>query len=94
MLAKELTKLHEKYFRGTLQEICETALALPPEELRGEYVLTVEGMPENEEFWKNMSVPEHVEHYIALGLSKMDACKQAARDRGVGKGEIYAEINK
>lgn len=94
VLAKELTKLHERYFRGTLGDISEAVLALPPEELRGEYVLTVEGMPESDEFWKEMSVPEHVEHYISLGLSKMDACKQAARDRGVGKGEIYAEINK
>ena len=94
VLAKELTKLHERYFRGTLREVQGAVSALPPEDLRGEYVLTVEGMPESDEFWKKMTVAEHVEHYIALGLSKMDACKQAARDRGVGKGEIYAEINR
>ena len=41
-----------------------------------------------------MTVEEHVEHYISLGLSKMDACKSTARDRGVGKGEIYKIINR
>jgi 16S rRNA (cytidine1402-2'-O)-methyltransferase len=51
-------------------------------------------MPEQEAFWSEMTVEDHVEHYIALGLSKMDACKQAAKDRGVGKGEIYKIINR
>ena len=40
-----------------------------------------------------MSIEEHVEHYIALGLSKMEACKAVSRDRGVGKGEIYKIVN-
>jgi 16S rRNA (cytidine1402-2'-O)-methyltransferase len=52
-----------------------------------------EGMSEEDAFWKEMTVEEHVEHYISLGLSKMDACKATARDRGVGKGEIYKCIN-
>lgn len=93
VLAKELTKMHERYFRGTLESICEEFQKLSPPDKKGEYVLICEGMSEEEAFWKDMSIEEHVEHYISLGLSKMDACKTVSRDRGVGKGEIYKIIN-
>lgn len=93
MLAKELTKVHERFFRGTAKGIAEEFSRLTPPEKKGEYVMVCEGMPEEEAFWAEMSIEEHVEHYISLGLSKMDACKQVSRDRGVGKGEIYKIIN-
>ncbi len=94
VLAKELTKIHERYFRGTLNEVSREFASLSAPEKKGEYLLVCEGMPENEVFWSEMTVEEHVERYIALGLSKMDACKQVAKDRGVGKGEIYKIINR
>lgn len=93
VLAKELTKLHERYFRGSVIMVCEEFKNLSPSEKKGEYVLICEGMSEEEAFWTNMSIEEHVEHYISLGLSKMDACKAVSRDRGVGKGEIYKIVN-
>ena len=93
VLAKELTKLHERYFRGTARELANTFASLSPSEKKGEFVMICEGMSEEEAFWKDMTVEEHVEHYISLGLSKMDACKATARDRGVGKGEIYKILN-
>ncbi len=93
MLAKELTKVHERFFRGTAKGISEEFSRLTPPEKKGEYVMVCEGMPEEEAFWAEMSIEEHVKHYISLGLSKMDACKQVSRDRGVGKGEIYKIIN-
>ena len=40
-----------------------------------------------------MSVAEHVESYIASGMSKMDAIKAVAKDRGVPKNVIYKEVN-
>lgn len=93
VLAKELTKIHERYFRGTAQEIAERFQTLSPSEKKGEFVMICEGMSEEDAFWKEMTVKEHVDHYMSLGLSKMDACKATARDRGVGKGEIYKSIN-
>lgn len=93
VLAKELTKVHERYFRGTAKSIAEEFASLSAPEKKGEFVMVCEGMPEEEAFWSEMTVQQHVEHYIALGLSKMDACKQVSRDRGVGKGEIYKVIN-
>lgn len=93
ILAKELTKIHERYFRGTVSEIAEKFQSLSPSEKKGEFVMICEGMSEEDAFWKDMSIEEHVDHYISLGLSKMDACKATARDRGVGKGEIYKSVN-
>lgn len=94
VLAKELTKIHERYFRGTLSQVALEFASLSAPERKGEYLLVCEGMPESEAFWLEMSIEEHLDHYIALGLSKMDACKQVAKDRGVGKGEIYKVINR
>lgn len=94
VLAKELTKVHERYFRGTVKGVADSFASLSAPEKKGEFVFVCEGMPEDEVFWKEMTVEEHVEHYLSLGLSKMDACKQVSRDRGVGKGEIYKIINR
>lgn len=91
-LCRELTKSHEEILRMTLGE----AVAYHEENApRGEYVLVVEGTKEantDSAFWASLSIPQHVEHYINLGMSKMDAIKQAARDRGVPKNEVYKEM--
>ena len=39
-----------------------------------------------------MTVKEHVAFYENAGMSRMDAMKAAAKDRGVGKGRIYKEL--
>lgn len=93
-LCKEISKINEKFTYSTLSSLC--AYAISAESIKGEYVIVVEGYTpkESDMFWHEMTVNEHVEHYIALGLSKMDATKAVASDRGVGKGEIYKLINK
>lgn len=90
-LCRELTKLNEEIMRVTLDE---AILYYNEHDPRGEYVLVVEGACDGDEdlFFANMTVEEHVEHYISLGLSKMDAIKQTAKDRGVPKGVIYKAI--
>ena len=63
---------------------------------RGEYVLVVEGAQAGdtaaEAFWQDMSIPEHVSHYVGQGMSKKDAIKAAAKDRGVPKNEVYQAV--
>ena len=64
---------------------------------RGEYVIVVEGADSKKEAdWTNLSVDEHIDFYInSFGMSKMDAIKKVAKDRGVPKGDIYKQtINK
>ena len=61
---------------------------------RGEYVLVVEGAPEGTISSAapdlcSLSVEDHVNHYIESGMSKKDAIKATAKDRGVPKNDIY-----
>ena len=91
-LCRELTKLNEEIRRGTVSDAVEYYKMNEP---RGEYVLVLGGKPESaERFWSNMTVTEHVEYYVASGMSVKDAIKSAARDRGVPKNDVYSEIVK
>lgn len=94
-ICRELTKKHETVFASTLSE----SLAFYEQnEPRGECVIVMEGRSrgelrrEEQEKWEELSVKEHVEHYEALGLDRKEAMKQAAKDRGVSRREIYAQL--
>ena len=91
-LARELTKLNEEVVRTTLDAAVKYYEEKEP---RGEYVLIVEGASEpkrDENPLLSLSPEEHVKHYIDGGMSKMDAIKAAARDRGVPKSVLYKEL--
>jgi 16S rRNA (cytidine1402-2'-O)-methyltransferase len=91
-LCRELTKKNEEVLRFTLESAVDYYNEIAP---RGEYVLIVEGKQgkiKSECFFENMSINEHVEFYISNGLSKMDAIKACAKDRGVHKNIVYKEI--
>ena len=87
-LCRELTKLNETVERMTLSGAVDHYKENTP---RGEYVLIIEGASNvvSENFWDHLTIPAHVEHYMELGMSRMDAIKQTARDRGVGKSVVY-----
>lgn len=96
-ICRELTKRYEEAFRTTLSE----ALSYYEEhEVRGECVLVIEGRSREElaakarREWERMSAAEHVAYYEAQGMDRKAAMKQAAKDRGVGKREIYQELLK
>ena len=94
-LCRELTKLNEEVLRMTISE----AIAYYEEnQPRGEYVLVLEGASKEEQkanaFWAEMDEFAHVAYYTEKGLSKNDAIKAAAKDRGVGKSEIYNIVMK
>ncbi len=91
-LVRELTKLHEEVKRTTLSEAVEFYETQKP---RGEYVIVIDGAKQQsaEQFWADMSIAEHVEHYINLGNTSKEAIKLAAADRGVPKREVYNEYH-
>ena len=96
-LCRELTKKHEENFRTTL----EGALAYYEEqEPRGEYALVIEGAnrdqlrAEEMQDILSLSIPEHMEHYVSLGMDKKTAMKAVAKDRGVTKRDIYQELER
>lgn len=85
VLAKELTKIHESYIRGTASELIEKI-----KEPKGEFVIVIEGNKKKEENnFSNISIKEHYEVYSNLGYEKKEIIKRIAKDRGVNKNEIY-----
>ena len=94
-LCRELTKKHETVEPTTLAEAIDYYRENDP---RGEYVIVVEGMdPEalaeaEKKQYDEISVVEHVKMYMDKGMSKKEAIKQAAVDRGVPKRDVYNEV--
>ena len=91
-ICRELTKLNEEALRLTVSEAIAYYDTVEP---RGEYVLVIDGASVDlaaTAFWVDMDIPTHVSHYVSLGMSKMDAIKQAAKDRGVPKNEVYKAV--
>jgi len=90
-LCRELTKRNEEIMRTTLGEAVAYYNEHDP---RGEYVLVIEGGQKaaQSSFWENMSIADHVLHYMAKGLRKNDAIKATAHDRSLPKNEVYQQV--
>lgn len=94
-ICRELTKKHEDVFAATIEE---AAAYYEQQEPRGECVIVIEGKSREElaagerARWEEMSIAEHMEYYMDGGMEKKEAMKQVARDRGVGKREIYQAL--
>ncbi len=79
---REITKIHEEAVPFTLAE----GLA---GEKRGEYVILVEGAKECRNPLNSLTEEEHILQYMRGGMDKKDAVRQAAKDRGIPKSEMY-----
>ena len=96
-LCRELTKKFETVLPTTLEE---TLAKYESEEPRGEYVLVIEGKSfeqkkeEAIKSWEEMTIEEHMAYYEAQDMDYKSAMKQVAKDRGVGKRDIYSYLNK
>lgn len=91
-ICRELTKLHEEIYRGSLEEaICYFNDNIP----KGEFVLVLQGKSleeirnENVAKWEDMSIKDHIIYFINQGMSKKDAIKQVSKDRELPKSEVY-----
>jgi 16S rRNA (cytidine1402-2'-O)-methyltransferase len=93
VLARELTKLHEEFLRGTAEQV-RTVLALR-ERVRGEMVLLLELSGEGAQEVTRLSFSARVAELCEQeGLAEKDALKKAARERGLGKSEAYRELQR
>ena len=94
-LCRELTKIHETVQR---MKLGEAAAYFDTEMPRGEYVLVIEGrdpaglQKEKEEAWLETDLEDHLRKYEEQGYSRKEAMRMAARDRGVSRREIYAQM--
>ena len=92
VIAKELTKIHETYYKGTAQELIQTI-----QQPKGEYVIIIDGetktkLEKTKEKLNTLSIKEHYKHYEQQGLDKKEIIKKIAKDRNVNKNEIYKEF--
>lgn len=89
VIARELTKIHEEFIRGTTLEILEKY-----REPKGEHIILIEASKINEETEeekniKEMSIEEHYKYYEEQGFTKNEIIKKIAKDKNVSKNEIY-----
>lgn len=91
-LCKELTKLHETVFRGTLEQAITFYEGNEP---RGEFVIVVSGKSdelieqEKRSKWDKISIEDHIIMYINDGFNKKEAIKLTSKDRNLPKSEVY-----
>ncbi len=91
VLARELTKIHEEFIRGSIGEV-KDKINSP----KGEYVIIIDENTEINEQEENklnsLSLDEHYNYYEKLGLNKKEIIKKIAKDRNVNRNEIYQQF--
>jgi 16S rRNA (cytidine1402-2'-O)-methyltransferase len=92
VLARELTKVHEEFLRGTVSEV--RGQLNERDRMRGEMVLLVEAKPGALSAGAGSLRERLAELHKTEGLSEMDALKRVAKERGVSKSELYRELQR
>jgi 16S rRNA (cytidine1402-2'-O)-methyltransferase len=90
VLARELTKLHEEFLRGTAAELLATLTARPS--IRGEMVLLLELSPQTPTDAPQQTLAEEIAALIITeSLSEKDALKRVAKSHNISKSDAYRE---
>lgn len=89
VIAREITKIHEEFIRGSIKEILEQYT-----EPKGEHIILIEANKiveetNEEKIIKEMTIEERYEYYRKEGLAKNEIIKKIAKDRKVTKNDIY-----
>ena len=82
--------MHEEFVRGTASEVA--AVFTGRDSVKGEITLLIARAPERPA--GTDSVIDVFQRYIEMGMSRMDAMKATARDCGLNKREVYAQLEK
>lgn len=91
-ICRELTKKFETIMPMMMEEALEFYEENEP---RGEYVLVIQGKSLEEKKreaaleWMEMSIGEHMQYYEEQGVERKEAMKMVAKDRGIGKRDVY-----
>jgi 16S rRNA (cytidine1402-2'-O)-methyltransferase len=88
VVARELTKLHEEFLRGSAAEIRANLAAR--DSVKGEITVLIGKSTEPEA--DDTPLPDAVEALVRDGTPRMDAIKIVARRRGLSKREVYAQL--
>jgi 16S rRNA (cytidine1402-2'-O)-methyltransferase len=86
-VCRELTKLHEEVWRGTISEARAHFDEVQP---RGEFTLVIGGAPEESECWDEDKVRTALEELLAQGVPRPAAARRVAAASGWSRSEVYA----
>ena len=91
VVAREITKIHEEFLRGNLNDLRDAARTRAP---RGEITLLIgPGEAASQIVDRAVSLKQRVQQLEAeSGLDRKAALKQAARERGLAKREAYKQL--
>jgi hypothetical protein len=97
-LVREISKRHEEVIRTTLGLAGSLYNDSEENRVRGEFVLVIEGksirqvQDEAIKSWEELSIKEHIKIYEDKGVDRKEAMKLVAKDRGISKRDVYAEL--
>lgn len=90
-VAREITKIHEEFVRGTASELLDIF-----QDVKGEFVLIIEKsnkeLVEDMQNLNDLTLEEHYKYYEKKGFEKKEIIKKIAKDRNVNKNEIYKKF--
>ncbi len=94
VLARELTKIHEEFKTGTIEELQKDII-----NPKGEYVIIVEKNEKTQnqikiENLNKLTIEEHYKYYEEMGIEKKEIIKKVAKDRKLNKNEVYKKFLK
>ena len=97
VLARELTKVHEEFWRGTVAELRRELAGR--ERIRGEMTLLVEAPVRPALLSGHYVAPERLAERVARlqrqdGVDEKEALKRIARELGRSKSEVYRELQR
>jgi 16S rRNA (cytidine1402-2'-O)-methyltransferase len=86
-IARELTKLHEEFWRGSIEDAIAYFTVQAP---RGEFTLVLEGaLPKEKTVWTEDVILRELQNLIASGISRSDASRQLAELADLPRRQIY-----
>ncbi len=94
-LCRELTKKYETIFSTTISGAVSYYREQEP---RGEFVLVIQGknqqqiLRERQLSWESIPLEEHMQKYESQGISRKEAMKMVAKDRGISKRDVYGML--
>jgi 16S rRNA (cytidine1402-2'-O)-methyltransferase len=99
--AREITKLHEEFLRGTVADVRASLAAR--DRIRGEFTLLVEAAPQSARKLGAPGLDSHTSEKLSdqvsrlqseLGIDEKEALKRLARESGQSKSELYRELQR
>jgi len=86
VLARELTKLHEEFWRGSIGEAIAQHLEREPQ---GEYTIVVAGLPLAKPQLTEAELKNELQQIMAQGISRSQASRQLAKDTSLPRRQLY-----